>query len=159
MRWLVFVAVLAACKDKPQQQKATPPANAPAPAKEGAPAQKPSLPAPPPNPDPVTIEDATKILPNFEGIVILPLKQTSDERQVHGTWCIDGASADGVAKIVGHLMAKAGYTALSIRGDERKAGVTGDRDGFRMSIVISASAAAVCKAPAHYFASATIFRN
>jgi len=97
-------------------------------------------------------------LPPIEGLVVLPLKQTSDQRQVHGTWCIDGASADDVAKKVGHSMAKAGFTALSIRGDEKKAGVTGDRNGFRMSMVVSASAAAVCKAPAHYFASATIFR-
>lgn len=106
----------------------------------------------------MTIDDATKVMPPFEGTVILALKQTSDSRQVHGTWCMDGASADDVAKTVAHAMAQAQYTQLAVRGDEKKATVTGERTGFHLSMVVSASNAAVCKAPAHYFASATIFR-
>jgi hypothetical protein len=107
---------------------------------------------------PVSIEEAEKVLPAIVGTQVLGLKQTSDKRQVHATWCIDGEGADGVAKLVARWMADAGYTGLSVRGDARKAGVAGDRDGFRMSMVVSASGAASCAAPQHYFASATIFR-
>jgi hypothetical protein len=121
---------------------------------------RPSLPTQP-SPatgDPVSVEDATKVLPVIEGKEVLALKQTSDKRQVHGTWCIDGDGADDVAKKVGRMMAQAGYSGLSIRGDAKKAGVQGDRDGYRMSMVVSASSAASCAAPVHYFASATIFK-
>lgn len=115
-------------------------------------------PAPKPLGDPLSIEDAAAALPKIDGKEILPLKNTSDKRQVHGTWCIDGDGADDVARKVGRMMADAGYTALAIRGDAKKAGVQGDRGAFRMSMVVSASSAASCPAPAHYFASATIFR-
>ncbi len=98
------------------------------------------------------------MLPAITAKEILALKQTSDGRQVHGTWCMDGDGAEDVAKQVGKLMADAGYTALSIRGDAKKAGVQGDKDGYRMSMIVSGSTAATCPAPQHYFASATIFR-
>ncbi|HUS29630.1 MAG TPA: hypothetical protein VMZ53_14050 [Kofleriaceae bacterium] len=107
---------------------------------------------------PMQIEDARAVLPKIEGNVILDLKQTSDKRQVHATWCIDGTGADEVAKLVGKWMSDAGYTALSIRGDARKAGVSGDRGEIRLSMVVASSGAANCPAPTHYFASATIFR-
>jgi hypothetical protein len=108
--------------------------------------------------EPMTVDDARAALPKIEGTVVLELKQTSDHRQVHGTWCIDGAGAQDVARLVGQWMAEAGYSALSIRGDDRKAGVSGDKGSIRMSMIVSASGAASCAAPAHYFASATIFR-
>lgn len=115
---------------------------------------------PPPGspPEPMQIEEARAALPKIEGTVILDLKQTSDHLQVHGTWCIDGSGADDVAKQVGSWLAEAGYTGLSIRGDGRKAGVSGDRGTIRISMVVAASGAANCAAPQHYFASATIFR-
>jgi hypothetical protein len=163
----VIVAVLAlcvACKDK--QQAPSPTTKAPvAPAQPGP---KPSLPTesvPPSEPSgsgkptkPITIEEATAALPQLPGTQIIALKQTSDQQQVHGTWCIDGTSADDVAKQVGHSLGQAKYAAITIRGDARKAGVMGDRDGIRLSMVVSASSASVCAAPAHYFASATIFK-
>lgn len=122
---------------------------------------RPALPTPakPPLGEPLSLEDAARALPTLAGKEILPLRQTSDKRQVHATWCLDGESADDVAKQVGRQMADAGYQDLAIRGDERKAGVQGTRDGFRMSMIVSASSAANCMAPAHYFASATIFRE
>ena len=170
MRLLVAVlAVCVGCKDK--QQAPSPTTKAPtAPAQPGP---KPSLPteqapsatgassaeAPAAKPSkPITIEEATAALPALGGTQIIALKQTSDQQQVHGTWCIDGTSADDVAKQVGHVLAQGKYGALTIRGDARKAGVVGDRDGIRFSMVVSASSAAVCAAPAHYFASATIFK-
>jgi len=104
------------------------------------------------------VEEAAKVIPSFTWKMILPLKQTSDGRQVHGTWCMDGTGAEDVAKTVGQQMAQSGYTALSIRGDAKKAGVQGDRDGYRMSMIVSASSAANCPAPQHYFASATVFK-
>ena len=82
--------------------------------------------------------------PSLTAPQIIGLKQTSDQQQVHGTWCIDGTSADDVAKQIGHSLAQAKYTGLSIRGDAKKAGVSGDRDGIRFSMVVSASSAAVC---------------
>jgi hypothetical protein len=108
--------------------------------------------------EPMLIEEARAALPKIEGTMIIDLKQTTDKRQVHGTWCIDGTSADDVAKLVGRWMSEAGYTALSIRGDARKAGVSGDRGTIRLSMVVAASGAANCAAPTHYFASATLFR-
>lgn len=169
-RALVLVATLTtvgavACKDK---QAAAPAPIAPAttvtPPDGGnvkkPEAARPSLPTPEPRPvgQPLSVEEAEKIIPPFSSKVILPLKPTSDGRQVHATWCMDGDGAEDVAKHVGQQMAQAGYTALSIRGDAKKAGVQGDRDGFRMSMIVSASSAANCPAPQHYFASATIFR-
>lgn len=174
MRVLLSIAALAAlvaCKDKQEPAQALamkPPASA-----SRAPAPRPSLPAAPspahragdsderptPRPTkPVSIEDAKAVLPAIDGREIIPLKQTTDKLQVHGTWCIDGTSADEVAKQVAHSLAQAGYTGITIRGDARKAGVAADREDVRFSMVVSASSAQVCAAPAHYFASATIFR-
>jgi len=175
MRYLLRVVVpacvlLAGCKDK-QQAPAPAPATAPKP----APTQttpKPSLPAetPPAAPTapseepakppgkPISVAEATAALPALTSPQIIALKQTSNQEQVHGTWCIDGTSADDVAKQIGRALAQAKYTAISIRGDAKKAGVSGDRDGVRFSMIVSASSAAVCAAPAHYFASATIFK-
>jgi len=168
-RALVLVATLTtvACKDKqaaaPPPSPAAPTATTTPPAGSGPEkpeAARPSLPTPEPRPvgQPLSVEEAEKVVPPFSSKVILPLKPTSDGRQIHGTWCMDGDGAEDVAKQVGQQMAQAGYTALSIRGDAKKAGVQGDRDGFRMSMIVSASSAANCPAPQHYFASATIFR-
>ena len=141
---------------KPGERPALPSEQAPgaagtANADESAPAEKRPT-------KPISVADASAVLPKLEGTQVIGLKQTSDEAQVHGTWCIDGTSADDVAKQVGHLLAQSGYANISIRGDARKAGVAGDREGIRFSMVVSASSASVCAAPAHYFASATIFR-
>lgn len=152
--YVVTLFVATGCKDK---QPATPPPPPPA-----APAPAPALtPTPSPKPaqlgPPISIDEARAVLPKLEGTVILDLKQTSDKRQVHGTWCIAGTGADDVAKSVGQAMAAAGYTSLNIRGDARKSGVSGDRGGVRMSMIVGASGAATCAAPTHYFASATLF--
>jgi hypothetical protein len=167
MRLLVAVlALCVGCKDK--QQTPAPTTKAPAASTQAGP--KPSLPseqAPAPGGEPaaavkptkpITLQEATAALPQLPGTQIIALKQTSDQQQAHATWCIDGTSADDVAKQVGHSLAQAKYGALTIRGDARKAGVVADRDGIRFSMVVSASSAAVCAAPAHYFASATIFK-
>lgn len=171
----VLVAVAAmACKDKQPQQSPAPTAPA-APAPSTTPAgtaptgsgataatdERPKEATAPRQPlgDPLSLEDAAKVIPALAGKEILPLRQTSDKRQVHATWCLDGTSADDVAKQVGKQMAQVGFKELSIRGDARKAGVQGARDGFRMSMIISASSAANCPAPQHYFGSATIFRE
>ncbi|HEU4613606.1 MAG TPA: hypothetical protein VFS15_16055 [Kofleriaceae bacterium] len=173
---LALVAPLAtgACKDK-QDSAQVPAARTPSTASRGT-TPRPSLPTPSPadeapapaaakaqEPDkpagpPMEVADAQALLPAIEGTQVIALKQTSDHQQVHGTWCVDGASADDVARKVAGWLGQAGYTAISTRGDERKAGVMGDKDGFRFSMVVSASSAAVCKAPAHYFASATVYR-
>jgi hypothetical protein len=174
MRVLLSIAALTAlvaCKDKQESAQASaakPPVSAP-----HAPTPKPRLPAAPtpgektgdggerpaPRPSkPVSIEDAKAVLPALEGREIIPLKQTTDKLQVHGTWCIDGTSAEEVAKQVAHSLAQAKYTGITIRGDARKAGVAADREDMRFSMVVSASSAQVCAAPAHYFASATLFR-
>lgn len=179
---LMIVALLAplaigACKDK-QESAQTPAARTPSTASRGT-TPRPSLPAPspaepapssgaataaksaepdkPPGP-PMAVEDAKALLPAIEGTEVIALKQTSDQQQVHGTWCVDGASADDVAHKVAGWLGQAGYTAISTRGDDRKAGVMGDKQGYRFSMVVSASSAAVCRAPAHYFASATVYK-
>jgi hypothetical protein len=160
----VLLLVVGACKDKtPRADPAAGSSTAtPAPTPKGS-----ATPAPPALPadvvrdmpvEPMLIEEARAALPKIEGTMIIDLKQTTDKRQVHGTWCIDGTSADDVAKLVGRWMSEAGYTALSIRGDARKAGVSGDRGTIRLSMVVAASGAANCAAPTHYFASATLFR-
>lgn len=156
---VVGAVALGACKDKPAKP-ATPPAPPPAAAPSDAPPKAaPTLPAEAkPRGEPVTIEQATAVLPAIEGSVVLPLKQTSNKEQVHGTWCIDGSGADDVAKLVARWMGEAHFAGIGVRGDGRKAGASGDRDGLRMSMVVSASGAASCAAPKHYFASATFFR-
>lgn len=168
----LLACALAGCKDKQEAQPA------PAPSKPGTQPlvrDRPSLPGeptrpPPPAPGdtnhpalprpskPLEIADAEAALPKIEGKQIIALKQTADHGQVHGTWCIDGTSAEDVAQKVGEWLAEAGYTNISTRGEARKAGVAGERDGIRFSMVVSASTAQVCAAPAHYFASATLFR-
>lgn len=153
-RALVTLLVAVGCKDKqPATPAPTPAPQAPAPVSTPAPAPtKPAQLGPP-----ISIDEARQALPKIDGTVIIDLKQTSDKRQVHGTWCIAGTGADDVAKSVGQAMAAAGFTALSIRGDARKSGVSGDRGGVRMSMIVGSSGAATCAAPTHYFASATLF--
>ncbi|HEY5926680.1 MAG TPA: hypothetical protein VIV11_33570 [Kofleriaceae bacterium] len=163
---MAIIAAHGACKEK--QEAPAPSAKAPtAPAQPAPDPAKPSTPSAPteatppsePRPTkPITIEEAQAALPQVGGTQIIALKQTSDQRQVHGTWCIDGTSADDVAKHVGRALAAAKYSGLQIRGDARKAGVTADRGEIRLSMVVSASSASICAAPAHYFASATIFK-
>lgn len=166
---ITVVLALVACKDKAAPSPAAPPPTtmATTTAKDAATVgvpiddhpRAPTIEDQPPG-EPLTIEDAAKIIPTLEGgKEILPLRQTSDKRQVHATWCLDGEGADDVAKKVERQMAAAGYRDLSTRGDARKAGVQGTRDGFRMSMIVSASSAANCPAPKHYFASATVFRQ
>ena len=160
MRALLVLALLAAgCKEKQAAKPAEAPASSAQPKAADAsagrplPSTKPTVPS-----TPISIEEAQSILPAIEGTQIIALKQTKDHGQVHGTWCIDGTSADDVAKKVGQWMAQAKFENLSIRGDARKAGVAGDRGAMRLSMVVSASSAQVCAAPAHYFASATIYK-
>ena len=157
IRSLAYAVTLLAtigCKEKSSSRPALPPpaTPAPAPAPTPTPTPKPAQLGPP-----ISVDEARAALPTLDGTVILELKQTSDKRQVHGTWCIAGTGADDVAKTVGQAMAAAGYTALNIRGDARKSGVSGDRAGIRMSMIVGASGAATCAAPTHYFASATLF--
>jgi hypothetical protein len=164
MRILVALSLyvaIAACKEK--SETPTPAPKTPAQSTQPA-TQKPSLPAAQTTPvevkptQPISVDEAKTALPKLGGTEVIGLKQTSDQRQVHGTWCLDGTSADDVAKQVGHALAQEKYTNISIRGDARKAGVSGERGELRFSMVVSASSAAVCAAPAHYFASATIFK-
>jgi len=167
---LALLVALSACKDKATPTPSPPPpptpSAAPAPttgsaagsAQEARPQE--ATASKQPLGDPLSTDEAAKVIPKLEGAKeILPLRQTSDKRQVHATWCIDGTGADDVAKTVGKQMAAAGYKDLSIRGDAKKAGVQGTRDGFRMSMIVSASSAANCPAPQHYFGSATVFRE
>jgi hypothetical protein len=159
-------AALIACKEKQEPSRApTTPASpsnrGPAPALPGgsaatAPSESPPVERPPVKP--ISVADAAAALPQIDGRAVIGLKQTSDESQVHGTWCIDGTSADDVAKKLGQTLAQENYGNISIRGDARKAGVAADKGGIRVSMVVSASSASVCQAPAHYFASATVFR-
>ena len=165
-RVAAIVIALAACKDK----KAAAPLPSPAP--RAIPAEAPRDAALPPHLDrspaptpakqslgaPLSIDDAKQALPAIDGKEILALRQTSDKRQVHATWCLDGESADDVARSVGRQLAAAKYTDIAIRGDAKKSGVQGLRDGFQLSMIVSGSSAATCPAPKHYFASATIFR-
>lgn len=152
---LVTLLVAVGCKDKQPAKVPPPPPATPAPAP--APVATPTPTKPAELGPPISVDEARAALPKLDGTVILDLKQTSDKRQVHGTWCIAGTGADDVAKSVGQAMAAAGYTALNIRGDARKSGVSGDREGVRMSMIVGASGAATCAAPTHYFASATLF--
>jgi hypothetical protein len=158
VRAFALLLLLVACKDR----TAAPPA--PAPAGSAAPAApKPPALAPPPAPpaptvQPLTDADVASALPKLDGDVLIAPKTTADAHQAHGTWCMAGTSADGVAGALGTTMTAAGWTGLSTRGDERKAGISGERDGFQLSYVVSASNAASCRAPAHYLVSATLFR-
>lgn len=154
IRRAALVLLLVGCKD--QQPPPKPAAQAPAASVPPSPA-----PAPPAKPatlgPPLSVEAAREALPKLDGTVIIDLKQTSDKRQIHGTWCIPGTSAEDVAKQIGQAMTAAGYTALSIRGDARKSGVSGERGDIRMSMIVGSSGATTCTAPTHYFASATLF--
>jgi hypothetical protein len=98
------------------------------------------------------------MLPKLQGDVLIAPKTTADARQAHGTWCIAGTAADAVAASLAKTMTDAGWTDLSSRGDARKAGVSGERTGYRLSYVVSASSAASCREPTHYMVSATLFR-
>jgi hypothetical protein len=161
----LLVLALVACKDKQDAKPAAPPAPTPLsrPAASLDAAVSPAAPTAAPARDsplgePLTIEEATKVIPTLTGKQILPLRQTTDHRQVHATWCLDGASADAVARDVGRQLADEGFTNVVTRGDARKAGVQGTRGGFELSMIVAASSASTCPAPQHYFANATVFR-
>jgi len=167
MRALAFALLLAGCKDK-----SAPPPSAPAPATQPSLALPADAGAPPaeaapaaaapaaehPAPQPISIDDAVAALPKLDGDVMIAPKTTADGRQAHATWCLAGTSADAVAESLSKTMAAAGWTDLTSRGDAKKAGVSGERDGYRLSYVVSASSAASCREPGHYFASATLFK-
>lgn len=165
MRALAFVLLLVGCKDRSAPAPSAPvPAAAPtahaapaAPATQAAPAL-PADAAATTAPQPLSLDDASAHLPKLDGDAMIPLKTTSDGMQAHATWCLAGTGADAVAESLAKTMAGAGYTNLATRGDPNKAGVSGEREDWRLSYVVSASTAASCRAPGHYFASATLFR-
>src|SRR6185503_17418202 len=114
MRGSIACAVLAAlgaCKEK--QETPAPAVKPPAPPQPAAP--KPCLPEETPAPaeakpgKPISVDEAKTALPPLGGREIIELKQTSDGHQVHGTWCIDGTSADDVAKQIGRSLAQVKY--------------------------------------------------
>jgi hypothetical protein len=159
---LATCAVLVACKDSKPAPATTSSESAIAAKPGAAPEREPAADAPP-APElkptqPITVDEARAALPPINGTQLIAPKQTSDRRQVHATWCIDGTSADDVAQQLALALGEANYTEVSVRGDARKAAVAGRRDGVRLSMVVSASAAQVCAAPAHYFASASVFK-
>jgi hypothetical protein len=169
MRALVVLALaFCACKDK---QPAPPATSAPAPAEHARDAQSAPHAAPPvmpsvpdasgsaaPAPQPITAEDATAAMPKLTGDVMIAAKATADGHQVHGTWCLPGTAADAVVHDLAATLTSAGWADVTTRGDATKAGVSAERDGYRLSYVVSASSAATCRAPGHYLASATMFR-
>jgi hypothetical protein len=155
----LLLLLLVACKDRnAARQPAPTPSGSAAPAAPRPPALAPAPRAPAPEVQPLSDADVAAMLPNLDGDVLIAPKTTADAHQAHATWCLAGTSASGVAAVLGTTMTDAGWTNLASRGDERKAGVSGERDGYRLSYVVSASSAANCRAPAHYLVSATLFR-
>jgi hypothetical protein len=157
----VLALALCACKDK---RPAAPPPP-PAPAEPPRDAQLAAVTEPPaadastaPTPQPITADDAIAAMPTLAGDVMIAAKATSDGHQVHGTWCLPGSAADAVVHDLAATLTGAGWTSITTRGDATKAGVSAEREGYRLSYVVSASSAAACRAPGHYFASATMFR-
>lgn len=164
MRAVALLAlVVCACKGK---HAAPPPTPAPAEHAQPAPPIAPPVALPvldasgsaAPEPQPITAEDAVLAMPKLTGDVMLAAKATADGRQVHGTWCLPGSAADAVVHDLAATLTAGGWASVSTRGDATKAGVSAERDGYRLSYVVSASSAATCRAPGHYFASATMFR-
>jgi hypothetical protein len=78
--------------------------------------------------------------------------------ETSGTWCLPGTAADAVVTDLAATLTKNGWTDVRTRGDAVKAGVSADRNTYRLSYVVSASSAANCRAPGHYLASATMFQ-
>ncbi len=107
----------------------------------------------------IGVTEIAPLLPMIAGDSILALQATADGHQLHATWCIAGTRADAVAKLLDDAMIATGWTATSRRGDAVKAGVSGEHDRYRLSFVVTASTAPSCPSPAHYFASATAFRQ
>jgi hypothetical protein len=162
---LTPLLLLVSCKDRNAAQQPAPAtvgsaARAPKPPALAPTAPKPPAlaPAAPPEVQPLTDADVAAMLPKLDGDVLIAPKTTADADQAHATWCIAGTSADGVATSLGKTMTDAGWTDLATRGDAKKAGVSGERGGYRLSYVVSASSAASCREPTHYMVSATLFR-
>ena len=86
------------------------------------------------------------------------MKASADNHQVHGTWCLPGSGADGVATDVAAKLTAAGWKNVATRGDATKAGLSAERGGYHASYIVSASSIATCSAPTHYFASLTMFK-
>jgi len=165
-RVLAVALLLAACKEKsaPPAPAAPPPTTAggsaapAAPAAPRPPALAPGPAAPAPEIQPLSDADVAAMLPKLDGDVLIAPRTTADAHQAHGTWCIAGTSATTVAADLATTMTTAGWQDLGSRGDAKKAGVSGERDGYRLSYVVSASSAASCREPTHYMVSATLFR-
>jgi hypothetical protein len=115
-------------------------------------------PAPSTAPEPLDAKAALAELPALNAAPVIAPVATADGRQVHGTWCLPGTGADGVMRDLAASLTTAGWSNVTTRGDATKAGVSGERDGYRASYVVSASTANQCRAPGHYFASLTMFR-
>jgi hypothetical protein len=103
------------------------------------------------------VEEARGLVPPIPGDVTAPLRTTADGRQVYGTWCVAGTGADDVARMLGTSLEQAGWTDVASRGDVAKAGVSGERDGYHLSFIVTASQVERCKAPPRYLANVTIY--
>ncbi len=155
MRWSLVLVLLVACKTRHEE----PPAKQepPAPHAPAAPAL-PSAGSAVLKPQTLDVSAATDMLPKLEGEVILAPKANADVTQVHATWCVPGQAADAAAQAIGTTVAAQGWTGISTRGDAVNAGIAGDREGYRLSIVVAASTIATCASPGHYMAAATLIR-
>ena len=108
---------------------------------------------------PITDAQPVPAIQKLPGHVMIPPKAMADGSQVHGTWCLPGSAADAVVHDLAATLTAGGWTSVTTRGDATKAGLSAERDGMSLSYVVSASSAATCRAPGHYFTSATIFRT
>jgi hypothetical protein len=121
-------------------------------ASEPAPAPPPPKPAPivaRPAPrkldmQPVTVDTVQAILPAVPGDVLVPLALSPDGKQAHVAWCVPAADAHAAATLIADAMTKAGWTGASARGQAQTSGVSGDRDGFHLTVVVRGAQTPSC---------------
>jgi len=97
-------------------------------------------------------------MPSLVGDPIVAPRVDPTGTMVHASWCVAAGAADAAAGAIAATLARQGWAELATRGDASRAGVAGDRDGDRVSIVVAASTLASCPAPGHYLATATLSR-
>ncbi len=77
---------------------------------------------------------------------------------LHETRCLAAPDfASALAQLTAAL-ATAGYGGITTRGESPTAGITAERDGLRVGVVLAALPAGPCAEPGHYRATVTLHR-
>ncbi len=97
-----------------------------------------------------------ELMPSLGGELLLPATPTADHHQIHATWCLAANSFDSAIGAVRASLEDQRWTNIAARGDAPTAGITADREGHHLGVIVAALRAGPCAEPGHYRVTATL---